>query len=137
MYNVQSNNMFGIGFVLLACATMTISALLIRTIGKDLGSFEVVLIRCSFSLFYILVLNVRRGPKLFISPRPMMLGFRSLVLAVVVLGNFTPLSICPLCRLRQCNSPNLCFWLFWRPCFWEKEFAFPGPSPPSVASLAS
>ena len=99
MNDVKPNNMFGIGFVLLAGATMTISALLIRTIGKELGSFEVVLIRCSFSLFYILILEARQGQKLFISPRPVMLGFRSLVLAVLVLGNFYAIINLPLVQV--------------------------------------
>lgn len=101
MNEVQPNNMFGIGFVLLAGVTMTISALLIRTIGKDLNGFEVVFIRCGFSLFYILILNARRGPKLFISPRPVMLGFRSLALAVIVLGNFYAIVNLPLVQVTS------------------------------------
>jgi drug/metabolite transporter (DMT)-like permease len=101
MSDTQPNNFYGIGFVLLACATMTISALLIRTIGKDLGSFEVVLIRCSFSLFYILIFEARRGSKLFFSPRPVMLGFRSLVLAVIVLGNFYAIVHLPLVQVTS------------------------------------
>lgn len=96
-----SNNITGIGFVLLACATMTISALLIRTIGKDLNSFEVVFIRCLFSLFFILMLAARKGPVLFISPRPVMLGFRSLALAVVVLGNFYAIVNLPLVQVTS------------------------------------
>lgn len=99
MHDVKQNNMYSIYFVLLACAAMTLSALLIRTIGKELGSFEVVLIRCSFSLFFILMLEARQGPKLFISPRPVMLGIRSLVLSIVVLGNFYAIVNLPLVQV--------------------------------------
>lgn len=101
MNDIQPNNLYGIGFVLLACLTMTISALLIRTIGKDLGSFEVVLIRCSFSVFYILIFEARRGSKLFYSSRPVMLGFRSLVLAIIVLGNFYAIIHLPLVQVTS------------------------------------
>lgn len=99
MTEIKENNLLGIGFVLLACVTMTISALLIRSLGKELNSFEVVFIRCGFSLFYILMLNVRSGAKLYHSPRPVLLGLRSCFLAVIVLGNFYAIVHLPLVQV--------------------------------------
>ncbi len=101
MAEVKQNNILGISFILLSCATMTISALLIRTIGKDLNVFEVVLIRCCFSLFYILILHARMGPELFIAPRPAMVGLRSLIMAVIVLGNFYAVVHLPLVQVTS------------------------------------
>ena len=99
MTEVKENHLLGVGFILLACVTMTISALLIRSLGKELNSFEVVFIRCGFSLFYILMLNARSGSKLFHSPRPVLLGFRSCFLAVIVLGNFYAIVHLPLVQV--------------------------------------
>ncbi|PHZ86034.1 DMT family transporter [Paremcibacter congregatus] len=95
----ETNNFLGIGFILMSCVTMTLSALLIRHIGKDLGSFEVVLIRCSFTLIFTLVLNARLGGKLFHSPRPVLLTLRSIILAVIVLGNFYAIVHLPLVQV--------------------------------------
>lgn len=97
----KPNNVMGIGFILMSCVTMTISALLIRNIGKDLGSFEVVLIRCIFSLFFLLALNYHQGIKLFTSSQPVLLGIRSLILAVVVLGNFYAIVHLPLVQVTS------------------------------------
>lgn len=101
MNEPQPNNLIGIAFVLLTCATMTISALLIRTIGKDLGSFEVVFIRCGFSVCYILLLNMRQEKSLFHTPRPFLLGFRSLILSIIVLGNFYAIVNLPLVQVTS------------------------------------
>lgn len=97
--NSPTNNLVGIGFILMACVTMTLSALLIRHIGKNLGSFEVVLIRCCFTLIITLGLNARLGGKLFHTPRPMLLTVRSLILAVIVLGNFYAIVHLPLVQV--------------------------------------
>jgi len=101
MKDVRPSNLIGIGFILLSCLSMTVSALLIRTIGKELGSFEVVLIRCSFTLLITLMIHARLGPKLFVSPRPFLLGFRSLILSVIVLGNFYAIVHLPLVQVTS------------------------------------
>lgn len=111
--------------VLLACATMTISALLIRTIGKDLSSFEVVFIRCLFSLFYIVILEARKGPKLFISPRPIMLGLRSLTLAVIVLGNFYAIVNLPLVQVTSVQFTKPLFLVVLAALFLGETIRFP------------
>jgi len=120
-----TNNLLGIGFVLLSCITITISALLIRTIGKDLSGFQVVLIRCGFSLIYILILNARRGPDLFISPRPGLLVIRSCVLAIVVLGNFYAIVHLPLVQVTALQFTKPLFLVVLAALFLSEKIRLP------------
>lgn len=96
-----SQNLIGIIFVLLSCLSMTISAVLIRHIGKELGSFEVVLMRCIFTLLFTFILNAKLGLGLFKAPRPYFLGLRSAILAIVVLGNFYAIVHLPLVQVTS------------------------------------
>ncbi len=121
----QTNNLFGIGFILLACVTITISALLIRTIGKDLGSFQVVLIRCSFSLLYILILNARLGPALFKSPRPGLLVIRSFILSIIVLGNFYAFVHLPLVQVTALQFTKPLFLVILAALFLSEKVRWP------------
>jgi len=125
MADSRPNNLFGIGFVLLVCLTMTISALLIRTIGKDLGSFEVVFIRCSFSLFYILLLNARSGSKLFKSPRPGLLTVRSFILSIIVLGNFYAIVHLPLVQVTALQFTKPLFLVVLAALFLSEKIRLP------------
>ncbi|VAW01753.1 hypothetical protein MNBD_ALPHA01-2372 [hydrothermal vent metagenome] len=125
MADPRPNNLFGIGFVLLVCLTMTISALLIRTIGRDLGSFEVVFIRCSFSLFYILLLNARSGSKLFISPRPGLLLVRSFILSIIVLGNFYAIVHLPLVQVTALQFTKPLFLVVLAALFLSEKIRLP------------
>ncbi len=125
MNEPQPNNLIGIAFVLLTCATMTISALLIRTIGKDLGSFEVVFIRCSFSVCYILILNMRKGKSLFHSPRPFLLGFRSLTLSIIVLGNFYAIINLPLVQVTTLQFTKPLFLVILAALFLGEKIRLP------------
>ncbi|MCF6216680.1 MAG: DMT family transporter [Emcibacter sp.] len=121
----QTNNLFGIGFILLACVTMTISALLIRIIGKDLGSFQVVLIRCGFSLLYILILNARLGPALFKSPRPGLLIIRSFILSIIVLGNFYAIVHLPLVQVTALQFTKPLFLVILAALFLSEKVRLP------------
>lgn len=121
----QTNNLFGIGFILLACVTITISALLIRIIGKDLGSFQVVLIRCGFSLFYILILNARHGPALFKSPRPGWLVIRSFILSIIVLGNFYAIVHLPLVQVTALQFTKPLFLVILAALFLSEKVRLP------------
>ena len=125
MADSRPNNLFGIGFVLLVCLTMTISALLIRTIGRDLGSFEVVFIRCSFSLFYILLLNARSGSKLFKSPRPGLLTVRSFILSIIVLGNFYAIVHLPLVQVTALQFTKPLFLVVLAALFLSEKIRLP------------
>ncbi len=125
MTGPKPNNLFGIGFVLLTCLTMTISALLIRIIGKDLGSFEVVFIRCSFSLFYILLLNARTGSELFKSPRPGLLMVRSFVLSIIVLGNFYAIVHLPLVQVTALQFTKPLFLVILAALFLSEKIRLP------------
>ncbi len=125
MADSRPNNLFGIGFVLLVCLTMTISALLIRTIGRDLGSFEVVFIRCSFSLFYILLLNARSGSKLFKSPRPGLLLVRSFILSIIVLGNFYAIVHLPLVQVTALQFTKPLFLVVLAALFLSEKIRLP------------
>jgi len=121
----QTNNLLGIGFILLACLTMTISALLIRSIGKDLGSFEVVLIRCSFTLFYVLILNARLGAALFTSPRPLLLIIRSVILSIIVLGNFYAIVHLPLVQVTALQFTKPLFLVVLAALFLSEKIRLP------------
>ncbi len=125
MADARPNNLIGIGFVLLVCLSMTISALLIRTIGKDLGSFEVVFIRCSFSLFYILLLNARSGSKLFKSPRPGLLLVRSFILSIIVLGNFYAIVHLPLVQVTALQFTKPLFLVVLAALFLSEKIRLP------------
>lgn len=101
MIENEKNNLLGIGFILLACLSMTISALFIRAVGQGLGSFETVMIRCSFTLFFVLVLNRKMGKALFHSPAPFMLSVRSIMVGFIVFGNFYGLVHLPLVQVTS------------------------------------
>jgi drug/metabolite transporter (DMT)-like permease len=125
MHKTSSNNLLGIGFILLSCMTMTISALLIRTIGKNLNPFEVVLIRCSFSLLYILILQARYGTKLFTSPRPVLLTVRSLILSILVLGNFYAIVHLPLVQVTALQFTKPLFLVVLAALFLSEKIRLP------------
>ncbi|MBL4613103.1 MAG: DMT family transporter [Emcibacter sp.] len=125
MNETSSNNLLGIGFILLSCMTITISALLIRTIGKNLNPFEVVFIRCSFSLLYILILQARHGKKIFVSPRPVLLTARSLILSILVLGNFYAIVHLPLVQVTALQFTKPLFLVVLAALFLSEKIRLP------------
>ncbi len=125
MTTSQPNNLIGIAFILLTCLTMTLSASIIRMVGKDLGAFEVVLIRCSFSLLYILILHGRTGRALYTAPRPLLLTFRSLTLSILVLGNFYAIVHLPLVQVTALQYTKPLFLVILAALFLSERVRLP------------
>ena len=80
---------------------MALSAIFIRTAGSALGSFEVVFIRCCFTLLIAVAVNFRKGPEIYKTTQPFMISIRSLILALVVLGNFYAIVHLPLVQVTS------------------------------------
>lgn len=87
--------------MLATCAIITLSSILIKILGKNINTFEVVMIRCAFTTLITLILNFHLGRLLFISNRPVMLTFRSAITCLVVLGNFYAISNLPLVEVTS------------------------------------
>ena len=84
-----------------ACFIVTLSMVLIKTLGQNINSFEVVMMRCAFTVILTLALNIHMGKTLFFSARPTMLGVRSLLTSFVLLTNFYAISSLPLVEVTS------------------------------------
>ena len=87
--------------MLSACLIVTLSIILIKTLGQNINSFEVVMMRCAFTVSLTLVINAQMGKKLFISARPTMLSVRSILTSFVLLTNFYAISNLPLVEVTS------------------------------------
>lgn len=123
--HTANNNLRGIGFILLACLSMTASAVLIKTVGKSLGSFETVLIRCCFTLLIILITNARGGLSFLKTPRPGLITLRSLILSVVILGNFYAIVHLPLVQVTALQFTKPLFLVVLAALFLEETVRIP------------
>ena len=92
----SSNNLKGIIFMLLTCVIVTTSAILIKTLGQELNTFQVVMLRCFFTLMITLTFNFHIGKPLFRTNRPKMMAYRSTLTFTVVVANFYAISHLPL-----------------------------------------
>ena len=92
----SSNNLKGIIFMLLTCVIVTTSAILIKTLGQELNTFQVVMLRCFFTLMITLTFNFHLGKILFRTNRPKMMAYRSTLTFTVVVANFYAVSHLPL-----------------------------------------
>lgn len=91
-----SSNVKGIIFMLLTCLIVTTGATLIKTLGQELNTFQVVMLRCFFTLLITLTFNFHLGKILFKTNRPKMMTYRSILTFVVVVTNFYAVSHLPL-----------------------------------------
>jgi len=101
MINSIQNTSKGIAFILGACFIITISTILIKTLGKNLNPFEVVMMRCTVTTLITLAINFHLGKVLFVSSRPAMLSARSIITAAIVLSNFYAISNLPLVEVTS------------------------------------
>ena len=92
----SSNNLKGIIFMLLTCVIVTTNAILIKTLGQELNTFQVVMLRCFFTLMITLTFNFHLGKTLFRTNRPKMMAYRSTLTFTVVVANFFAISHLPL-----------------------------------------
>ena len=92
----SSNNLKGIIFMLLTCVIVTTSAILIKTLGQELNTFQVVMLRCFFTLMITLTFNFHLGKILFRTNRPKMMAYRTTLTYTVVVANFYAVSNLPL-----------------------------------------
>ena len=91
-----SNNLMGIMFMLLTCLVVTTSATLIKKLGQELNTFQVVMLRCTFTTLITLIFNWHLGKTLFFTNRPKMMFYRSGLTFIVVVANFYAVSNLPL-----------------------------------------
>jgi len=92
----SSNSLKAIFFMLAFCLIVTTSATLIKKLGQDLNTFEVVMIRCSFTVLITLAFNFQLGKVLFQTSNPKMMTYRSALTWFVVCSNFYAVSMLPL-----------------------------------------
>jgi len=123
--NPIENNLVGIGFILLAGLSMTLSAVFIKIVGKNLGSFETVLIRCCFTLLIILMMNARKGEAFLKSPKPGLLLLRSIILSVVILGNFYAIVHLPLVQVTALQFTKPLFLVVLAALFLSEKIHLP------------
>lgn len=91
----------GIFFMLAFCMIVTTSAILIKKLGQSLNSFEVVMIRCAFTVLITLVFNFHLGKILFRTTKPKMMTIRSVLTCLVVVSNFYAVSRLPLVEVTS------------------------------------
>ena len=91
----------GIFFMLAFCMVVTTSAILIKKLGQSLNSFEVVMIRCAFTVLITLIFNYRLGKILVRTNRPNMVAGRSALTCLVVVCNFYAVSSLPLVEVTS------------------------------------
>ena len=101
MINTKLNPAKGIAFILFACFIITISAVIIKTLGKNLNPFEVVMMRCAVTTIITLMINFQLGKILFSSSRPAMLSARSILTGAIVPSNFYAISNLPLVEVTS------------------------------------
>ncbi len=100
--NKQSASAFkGIMFMLAFCVIVTTSTILIKKLGQDLNTFEVVMIRCTFTVLITLIFNYRLGKILFQTSKPKMMTYRSVLTCLVVVSNFYAVSNLPLVEVTS------------------------------------
>lgn len=92
----QENSLKAILFMIAFCLIVTTSATLIKKLGQELNTFEVVMIRCAFTVMITLVFNFQLGKILFQTSRPKMMAYRSALTWLVVCSNFYAVSVLPL-----------------------------------------
>ncbi|MBL4603188.1 MAG: EamA family transporter, partial [Emcibacteraceae bacterium] len=97
----DTNGLKGIFFMMAFCVVVTMSMILIKKLGQGLNAFEVVMIRCAFTVMITLVFNYRLGKILFTTSRPKMMAYRSAITCFVVLSNFYAVSNLPLVEVTS------------------------------------
>ena len=101
----ESNNLKGIVFMLATCLIITLSTVLIKTLGQNINTFEVVMMRCFVTVMITLILNFQMGKLLFKSAKPGLVSLRSLLTGFVVLTNFYAVSNLPLMEVTSLQLP--------------------------------
>lgn len=83
------------------CLIITLSSVLIKTLGENINTFEVVMMRCSVTVAITLLLNFQMGKLLFKCSRPGLVSLRSFLTGFVVLTNFYSVSNLPLVEVTS------------------------------------
>ncbi|MBT5074708.1 MAG: DMT family transporter [Kordiimonadaceae bacterium] len=97
----NTDNLKGIVFMLATCLIITLSTVLIKTLGQNINTFEVVMMRCFITVLITLTLNFQMGKLLFQSSKPGLVSLRSLLTGFVVLTNFYSVSNLPLVEVTS------------------------------------
>ena len=97
----KTNALKGILFMVVTCFIVTVSSTIIKTLGNTLNPFEVVMMRCAFTVLITLSFNYHVGPILFKSKQPKLMLIRSILTFVVVTGNFYAISNLPLVEVTS------------------------------------
>ncbi|MDG1709407.1 MAG: DMT family transporter [Emcibacteraceae bacterium] len=96
-----TNNVKGIIFMLTTCMVITVSATLIRTLGQDLNVFQVVMLRCCFTVLVTVMFNYKLGKVLVTTSKPRLMLYRSILTFIVVTSNFYAISNLPLVEVTS------------------------------------
>ena len=88
-------------FMLTTCVIITVSSTLIRTLGQDLNVFQVVMLRCCFTVLITVMFNYQLGKILITTSRPKMMAFRSAITFIVITSNFYAVSSLPLVEVTS------------------------------------
>jgi drug/metabolite transporter (DMT)-like permease len=124
MIEFEKSNLKGILFMVCTCFIITISATLIKTLGKEINTFEVVMMRCTMTTFITLIINYRLGAELFKSARPTMLSFRSMITGFIVISNFYAISNLPLVEVTSLQFSKPLFLIILAAIFLGEKIRF-------------
>lgn len=87
--------------MLTTCMVITVSATLIKTLGQDLNVFQVIMLRCGFTVMITVMFNYKLGKILVTTSRPKMMAYRSALTCIVVTANFYAISNLPLVEVTS------------------------------------
>ncbi|HPF47412.1 MAG TPA: DMT family transporter [Emcibacteraceae bacterium] len=122
--STRENSFKGILFVLAFCLIVTASASLIKKLGQDLNTFEVVMIRCTFTVIITLIFNLRLGRVLFITTHPKLMAYRSALTWFVVVSNFYAVSRLPLVEVTSLQFSKPLFLIILAALFLGEKIRF-------------
>lgn len=114
----------GILYMITFCLIVTTSAILIKKLGQSLNSFEVVMIRCSFTVLITLLFNFHLGKVLFKTNRPKMMTIRSALTCLVVVSNFYAISRLPLVEVTSLQFSKPLFLIILAAVFLGEKIRF-------------
>lgn len=95
----ETNNLKGIGFMIMTCVIMTTSATIVKTLGQDMNSFQLAMIRCLFTVLITIIINYRIGMMLLETSKPKLIFFRSFMTFVVMTTNIYALTHLPMVQV--------------------------------------
>lgn len=97
----SQNNLLGIGFIMAAGLSMTLSFLVIKTASQSVGSFETLFFRSIISMLIVLVMSRQQGLTILHTEQPGKLLFRTLMISISMVTMYLALKELPLVQVMS------------------------------------